>query len=205
VIPSLPVLALFSLLPWTGASAPGLEPVTRICIAPAVVEANVGNTSALMDAVRETFMNVLSGAAIEVVPLASRLESHARAEAASNGCPYLLLTTVKHVRKGGGGMLGRMAGAAVHHGAIAAGASTGSVAGNVAGLAVAGAAGAAAANFATTVQVKDELTLEYRLEAGTKTVLNRKDRRKAESQGEDVLSPVVQSAAERIAASVLRP
>jgi hypothetical protein len=77
----------------------------------------------------------------------------------------------------------------------------------VAASAAAGAASAAAWDFATAVRTKDELTLTYRLEGadGAKLV-EKTEKRKAESDGEDLLTPLVERAAEAIAAAVtMRP
>lgn len=178
----------------------------RICLAPATVQASTGTADAAATAVRESFTSFLTGPSLAVAPLTSRLESQAREEARAAGCPYLLLTSVKHVRKtGGGGLLGRMAGSAVQQGAWTAGASAGSTVGRIAAGAAAGAAGQAAYDYAGSIKTKDELTLATRLEAGDgKVLVERTGKRKAHSDGEDLLTPLVQEAAEQVAAAVTR-
>jgi ABC-type uncharacterized transport system substrate-binding protein len=53
------------------------------------------------------------------------------------------------------------------------------------------------------VKTKDEMTLSYRLESATGQVLSEdKSSRKAQSDGEDVLTPLVQKAAEKIVSAV---
>ena len=64
----------------------------------------------------------------------------------------------------------------------------------------------AAYNYAASVHDKDEITLGYRLESGDGHVLVEKtDQRKAKSDGEDLLTPLVQQAAEAIAGAVTHP
>jgi hypothetical protein len=176
---------------------------TRICLAPASVEASSGSATAAMDAARETFTSYLTGPTLAAEPLKARLASQVREEARQAGCPYLLLTTLKHVQKrGGGSVLGRMAAGAAQEGAWQAGMSSGSAVGRVAGVAAYGAAGQAAYNYSTGMHNKDELTLGYRLEsADGKVLIEKDDKRKARSDGEDLLTPMVQQAAEAIVAA----
>ena len=115
-------LALLA-LPFAPAAAQepaAAEPtVTQICLAPATVEAAPNGVNPV-DAVSAAFSTFLSGPTLAVQPLSSRLQSQARQEAKLGGCSFLLLTTVKHERKtGGGGILGKMAGGAVQQGAWA--------------------------------------------------------------------------------------
>jgi hypothetical protein len=182
-------------------SRTGPEPA-RICLAPTAIE--TGSVGDAANAVRETFTSFLSGPKFTITPLQSRLESQARDEAKAGNCPYLLLTRVKHTHKqSGGGLLGRAAAGAAQQGAWSAGSAIGSVGGRVAAGAAAGAAGAAASSYASTVKSKDELTLSYRLEsAAGAALLDKSEKHKAESDGEDLLTPMVQKAAEAIVSAV---
>jgi hypothetical protein len=117
----------------------------------------------------------------------------------------VLFTTISHVRKTStsNGLLGRMAGSAVQQGAYTVGSAAGSTVGRVAANAAAGAAGAAAYNYSTTVKTKDEVVLGTRLESAAGEVLvDRSEKRKAQSDGEDLITPLVAKAAEAIAAAV---
>jgi len=205
---SLPhVLQMLSMLPLASAPVASRSDTTDICLGPATVETSVGNNAEAVNAVRETFAGYLTGPSLGVVPLTARLESQVREEAKAKGCTYLLLSTVKHTRKtsGGGGLLRRMAGGAVQQGAWHAGVAAGGTMAGVAASAAAGAAGVAAYDYAATIKTKDELTLSYRLESATGAGLVEKtEKRKAESDGEDLLSPLVQHAAEAVAAAVAR-
>jgi hypothetical protein len=177
--------------------------VTRICLAPASVESSTGSATSAGDAVRETFAGYLTGPSLRAEPLKARLASQVKQEAKLAGCPYLLLTTIKHVRKrSGGGLLKRMAAGAAQQGAWEAGAASGSAAGRIAGHAAYGAAGQAAHDYAYTIRNKDEVTLGYRLEMPDgKVLIEKRDKRKAEQDGEDLLTPMVQAASEAIAAA----
>jgi hypothetical protein len=104
--------------------AAAAPPVAQICLARASVEAAPNGVDPVA-AVGDAFATFLNGPTLAVQSLSSRLQSQARQEAKLGGREFLLLTTVKHERKtGGGGFLGKMAGGAVQQGAWAA---TGSV------------------------------------------------------------------------------
>jgi hypothetical protein len=156
------------------------------------------------EAVRATFATYLTGPSLAVTPLTAKLAAQVREEGRAADCRFLLLTTVKHVRKGsGGGLLERMAGAAAQQAAWSAGSSVSSAAGRVVVGAAAGAAGVAAYSYATAVQVKDELTVRARLETETGVVLvELKEMKKAMANGEDLVTPLVAKEAEAIAAAV---
>ncbi len=173
--------------------------VTQICLAPAAVEAAPNGVDP-MAAVRDAFTSFLTGPTLAVQPLSARLQSQVRHEAKLGGCKFLLLPSVKHERKsGGGGILGKVAGGAVQQGAWAVSGSTGSTVGRVVAGAAAGAASSAVYDYASSSRNKDELTLTYRLESGAGAVLVEKsEKRKAKSDGEDLLTPLVERAAEAV-------
>lgn len=201
---SVAALAALGLVAGIPAAAQSNPDVTRICLAPASVEAASGGANSAVDAARESFTSFLTGPSLRPEPLKSRLASQVKEEARQAGCPYLLLTTIKHVKKrGGGGLLRRMAAGAAQQGAWEAGVASGSTAGRIAGQAAYGAAGQAAYDYAITIRSKDELTLGYRLEtADGKVLVEKREKRKAEQDGEDLLTPLVESAAEAVAAAV---
>ena len=198
-------LATASPVPST-AQVPASGRVSRICLAPASVESAPGGGDPVA-AVRDAFTSFLTGPTLAVQPLSARLQSQARQEAKLAGCGLLLLTTIRHVRRtGGSGFLGKLAGGAAQQGAWAA---TGAAGGSGVGRAVAGAATGAATGtvneYATSSRQKDELTLSYRLEDADGAVLvERSEKRKAKSDGEDLLAPLVQHAAEAIAVAVAK-
>jgi len=175
---------------------------TSICLAPAAVEAAPTGVDPVA-AVRDAFTTFLTGPTLAVQPLSARLQSQVREEAKLAGCRFLLLPSLKHERKSGHGLFGKVAGGAVQQGAWAASGSAGSTVGRVVAGAAAGAAGSAVNDYASQSRNKDELTLTYRLESEAGAVLVEKsEKRKATSDGEDVLTPVVQRASEGVVEAV---
>ena len=71
--------------------------------------------------------------------------------------------------------------------------------------AAAGAVSGAVSGYASGSQQSDELTISYRLESAEgKQLLKKAEKQKAKSAGEDLLTPVVQRAAEAIANAVAK-
>lgn len=206
-VEKLRILALAPLLLAAGAGSATAQDsanVKRVCLAPAEVEASASSDAAI-SAVREAFTSYLTGPTLRAQALQARLASQARLEAREAGCPYLLLTTVKHEKKRGSGLFGRVAAGAARQGAWEAGVASGSTAGRIAGQAAYGAAGEAVYNYAAAFHAKDELTLSHRLESPDGKVLAEgKEKRKAKADGEDLLTPMVQKAAESVAVVVSR-
>ena len=203
-----PSLALIPFALAAGAGVGAAQDTTnmrRICLAPAAVETSASSDAAV-NAVREAFTAYLTGPTLQAQALQARLASQVRLEARQAGCPFLLLTTVKHEKKRGSGLLGRVAAGAAQQGAWEAGVASGSTAGRIAGHAAYGAAaGVAASNYAATFHAKDELTLSYRLESPNgKALAEGKDKRKAKADGEDMLTPLVEKAAAAVAEAVSR-
>ena len=120
-----PVMYLVVLLPMGAAHAAEHGDTTRICLGPTTVEAAVGSAATAASAVREAFTSYLAGPSIGVTPLNARLQSQAREEAQQTSCRYLLLTTMKHEQKHGGGFMRRMVGSAAQQGAWAVGSRAG--------------------------------------------------------------------------------
>jgi hypothetical protein len=179
--------------------------MTNICLAPTKIESS-SNAAAAADAARETFSNYLAGPSLKTSLLQARLEAQVREEAKLAGCPFLLLTTIKHDRKQqGSGVLGRVAAGVVQQGASEVVRGSGSTAGRIVGSAARGAATQAASDYASTVRNKDELTLRFKLEtADGKVLVEGRDKRASKADGEDLLSPLVEKAAERIFAAAAK-
>jgi hypothetical protein len=191
------------------AAAPAATPgKAHICLAPASVETASGTATDAMTAVRETFTSYLTGPTLEVAPLTARLPDQARQEAKASNCPFVLFTSVKQVHSSGGGgssLLSRVAGSAIQQGAYAAGGVTSNTAGQIGINAAGGAAGAAATNYGSLTKPNDELTLTARLESGDgKVLVNSTNKKKAESSGEDLLTPLVEKAATAVAGAVAK-
>lgn len=170
----------------------------HICLAPSTAQVPTGVDA--VSAVRESFTSFLTGPSLSVTALTARLESQVREEAKLASCRYLLFTTVKHSRKTTG-LLGRIAAGAVQNGAAEIAAYSRTPGGRV----VASATSAGAANMAVASQVheRDQLSLYYRLEdANGASLAEKTEKRAATTDGEDVLTPLIQSAAETVVAAL---
>ena len=164
-----------------------------------------GDATAFSTSLRELFMSYLTGPSLRAISLDAKLPAQAIEEARQKDCGYVLLSTVTRVRHDGSGMgraLGRAAGTAASYG-IPYGGSAASAAARSA--AVAGAY--AISNMSYSTKAKDEITLEYRIgpvdRVSTASATSRKA--KAKQDGEDLLTPMVETASEAIAAVVSKP
>jgi hypothetical protein len=164
-----------------------------------------GDATAFSTSLRELFMSYLTGPSLRAIALDAKLPAQAIEEARQKDCGYVLLTTVTRVRHDGSGVgraLGRAAGTAASYG-IPYGGSAASAAARSA--AVAGAY--AISNMSYSTKAKDEITLEYRIgpvdRVSSAAATSRKA--KAKQDGEDLLTPMVETASEAIAAVVSKP
>jgi hypothetical protein len=195
VLTSVPAFSVFAAAPAVAATD---EHPVRICLAPPSAQMPGVHAEQAMTAVRESFVGFLTGPTLSAEPLTARLASQARVEAKQKNCTHVLFTTVTQERKTkSDGLLGRIAAGAVQSGASQVAMNTGSAGTRV--LASATAGGAANTYIASTVRTSDKLTLTSRLEGADGNVLmQKKEARKATSDGEDMLTPLVERAAESI-------
>lgn len=154
---------------------------------------------------REVIGSYFQGTNVEIVALEARLPQAVAAEAKEKGCAYILQTAVSQ-KKGGGGF-GKMFGAVapvLSNVAPMAGMS-GTVAGAVASQ-VASTAIMSASSMASNTKSKDQFTFEYNLtsvESNAK-VAGETVKVKAQSDGEDVLSPIIEKMAESVLAAATK-
>lgn len=173
--------------------------------------------------VRQTLVAYLSGPATEIVPLQSLIPIQVDAEAQQAGCHYVLYSTVVHKKGGGGfgkllGSMAPMAGMVPGIGGFAG--STGSmVASQAVAVATTAAAQAqaqaaqqeamAALTSATQGQVKkgDQITFDYKLQkvGGPTAVQQKSSKVKATQDGEDLLSPLIETAATEVLTFATQP
>jgi hypothetical protein len=185
--------------PWQAATAG--EPACVAIVLPSARGVD-GDATAFSTSLRELFMSYLTGPSLRAVPLEARLTTQAVEEARQKNCAFILLINVVRVHHDGSGLgrtLGRAAGAAASYG-VPYGGTVASAAARSA--VVAGAY--AVSNAAETTKAKDEFTLEYRVttldRAGSASPNSLKA--KAKTDGEDLLTPLVEKASEVIAATV---
>ena len=178
---------------------PSVSAPTCVALTMPSVQGVDGNATSFAGAVRDLFAAYLKGPSISTVSLESRLASQAALEARDQGCGQMLLVTIERKRSSGkvSRILGQAAGVAVSR-APYGGGVTGAVA---SGATWAG--GEAIYRFATEIRAKDELELSYRL--GPPQEVERvgpvTSKAKANADGEDLLTPLVEKAANGIVAA----
>ena len=153
------------------------------------------NAAELAAAVQNTMAQSLKSPNVELVMIEATQASLVDAEAKKKECDFVIYTNVEH-KKGGS----RFASFAPALSSVASlGGVGGSTAGAVAGS-VASAAIITAAEVSQDVKAKDQLTLDVKLQApGNATaVVAQQFKAKAQSNGEDIISPTVQQAAQAI-------
>jgi hypothetical protein len=191
-------------IPGAAAFAQDSPQAGRICLMPTSVQMVSGSSDAAVTAVRASFSSFLTGPSLGVVELKARLQSQAREEAKQANCPYVLVTSMKQERKTDRGILRRATTGAIEAGTSQVLGSARSTEARIAAGAASQAA-AAAREVSYSFKTKDELELKYRLEsAGGAVLLEKTEKRTAKSDGEDVLTPLVERASEAIAAQVAK-
>lgn len=173
-----------------------------ICIAPPSAQFTSTDATQASAAVTDLFISYLTGPTLSVVQLTARLPSQARLEARQANCSLILFVTAKLVPHKSGGVLGQIAGRAAQEGVVSAGFDAARIGNGVTAVA-ARVAARAAADIAATTRTHDDMELSYRLELDSGAVLKQgKAKRRAQADGEDLLTPLVEHAAGEIAAVV---
>lgn len=191
-----------------GNTSPGAKQAGVIRLGLATVKTGaVGeaiNAADLAAAVQSTLTSFLKVPNVEVIPLEARLSSAITAEAQQKECDYVIYTNVSHKKGGGGGfggMFGQALGTAIGQTGIG---HTGSVAGNIAGQ-VATQSIVSATSLSSNVKSKDEITLDLKLNKGDgSAALAKVYKVKAKSNGDDIISQVIEQAAEEVVATIQR-
>jgi hypothetical protein len=153
------------------------------------------NPAELAAAVRNTLAQSLKSPNVEGMMIEAQSASQIDAEAKQKECDFVISASVEH--KKGGSKFGSFAPALSHVAGI--GGYSGSTAGAVAGE-VAEAAILTAAEVSANVKAKDQLTLDIKVTtpAGATAIAERQFKAKAQSNGEDIISPTAQQAAQAI-------
>ncbi len=156
------------------------------------------NAQELAAAVKNTLVDYLKTPKLEIVQLEAKLPSAIADEAKEKQCDYVIYANVSHKKGGGGGfgMFGKVLAPAIGQTGIG---HTGSVAGNMAGQ-VATSAIVSAGQAQANVKSKDEITIDIKLvsaETGS-AALAKQYKAKAKSDGDDVISPLIEQAAQAI-------
>jgi hypothetical protein len=210
-------------MPGMGGSQPASAPVAapqalgpkaagkiRIGVAPPEAQLGQGNNAGAdySTPIRNAEIALMSGPAIEIAGLDSHIAVQLQAEAQQKQCDYILYSSVavKHSQGGGFGKWAKM-------GSMAASMTPmGGMAHGMGGAMAAQAAGAAAsqlaqqqamsqlAGFNNQIKSKDEVTVQYQLvAAGQATPAAQNSLQgKAKSDGEDVLTPLLEQTANEV-------
>lgn len=195
-----------------GPKAPGK---IRIGVAPAQAQMGQGN-DAQADygtPIRNSIVLMMSGPAVEIAALDSRIPVQVQAEAQMKQCDYILFSgvMVKHASSGGFGKFMKAAGpmsSMIPMIGMTKG-LTGMIASQAAGAAMQTAQQQAVsqlASFNGQIKQKDDVTVEYHLfpTGQDKPRLETSLKGKAKSDGEDVLTPLIEQVANTVFTEVAK-
>lgn len=189
----------------------------RIGVAPPDAQLGQGNNAGAdySTPIRNAEVALMNGPAVEIAALDSHIAMQLQAEAQQKQCDYILYSSVavKHSSGGGFGKFMKMAApmASMVPMAGMAGGAGGAVAAQTAGMAASVAAQAAQqqamsqlSGFNGQIKSKDDVTVQYQLvpTGQTSAVVQNTLKAKAKSDGEDVLSPLLQQAATSVLTEV---
>lgn len=155
------------------------------------------NATDLSQAIQNTLADYLKGTNIELVQLETKLPSAIAEEAKSKECDFILYANVSHKKGGGFGGFGKFIGQAV---AQTGGGNWGNTNANIAGAVVSKTI--VAATVSQNVKAKDELSLDIKLQNGDANAFSKQYKAKAKSDGEDIISPMIEQIAQAILTSV---
>jgi hypothetical protein len=170
--------------------------VTRIGIVQPRVSMAGMDAAQSADAVRNVLTQFLQGPTIEVALLGSRLRSQYLIEARQADCDFVLATALTH-RSGSRAGAGRLIGALSNYTPYVPGA-------DYAKTALATAVLQTAQDFAANIRARDDMQLDVELHdvGGNRLVIDKSTRRRAKSDGEDLLTPLAEGAAESVGAAI---
>jgi hypothetical protein len=141
----------------------------------------------------------LNGPGLEIVPMTAMLPTQIDAESKEKTCDYILYSSVTQKKSGGMSFLkvATMASSLTPIGAMAGATRAATAAAGTAAV-------AQAATVSSVVKAKTEYTLTYKLMAAgnPSPVLSSAATAKAKSDGEDVMTPLIQQAAMAILGQV---
>jgi hypothetical protein len=150
---------------------------------------------------RDLLASYLAGPRLRVMNIDARLAVQATEEAREKQCePVLVVTLTRKRSEGGlGKVLGRAAGSGAYY--VPYGGSGASAA--IRGAAIAGAH--AVSELAASTKAKDEMTIDYSLARGGTPISSfKRESLKAKSDGEDLVTPLVEKVAEAVVRTVAR-
>lgn len=206
----------------SGASAPSAPAVLgpkapgkiRIGVAPPDAQVGQGNNAGAdySTPIRNAEIALMNGPAVEIAALDSHIPIQLQAEAQQKQCDYIMLSAVavKHASGGFGrfAKMGTVAASMTPMGMMAHGMGAAAAAQTAAGVAASQMAQQQAMNqlagFNGQIKSKDDLTVQYQLvpTGQTNAYVQNSLESKAKSDGEDVLTPLLQQAATTVLTAV---
>ncbi len=196
-----------------GPKAPGKM---RICIAPAQAQMGQGNNAQadFGTPIRNSIVLLMGGPAVEIAALDSRVPIQVQAEAQQKQCDYTMYSsvTVKHPSGGLGRFMKAAGPVSSMIPMVGMAGMTGAMAGQAAAMAAAQTAQQQAINqlagFNKQIKSKDDVTMAYQLFAsGADPAAPRMQNTltgKAKSDGEDMLTPLIQQIANSVLTEVTK-
>jgi hypothetical protein len=148
----------------------------------------------LSSAVQNSIGQYMKGTKVEVVPIEAKMAQAQAAEAKEKSCDFVLHATAAHKKGGAGfGGFGRMLSS------VAPMMGAGGVAGHIAGSAI-----VTAASMSGNMKSKDEISLDLKLQSTTdnSVALAKVLKVKAKSDGEDIISSIIEQAATAILGAI---
>lgn len=162
------------------------------------------DASELSAAVGHTLGQSLKAPHLEIVRLEARQPAQIEAEARQKECDFVIYSNVSHKKGGGGfgGMFGKVAPALGSIASAGVGGAAGGVAGHAASTSI-----YTAASISADVKAKDEISLEVKLQTpdSATPVVSKQLKAKAKSNGEDIITPLVEQAAQAITDATANP
>lgn len=188
----------------------------RIGVAPPDAQVGQGSNAGADNStpIRNAVVALMSGPAVEIAALDSHIAMQLQAEAQQKQCDYILFSavSVKHTAGGGFGKFMKVAGPVANMtpmGMMTHGLG-GALAAQTAGMAAQVAqqqAMSQLAGFNHEIKSKDDVSVQYQLfhTGQTTPMLQNALQGKAKSDGEDVLTPLLQQAATSVLTEVSKP
>ncbi len=169
--------------------------VIRIGIAQPRVQMAGADPAQAAHTVRNVLAGYLQGPTIEVALLGARLPAQYAIEARQADCDFVLATTLIHKpgkKSGGASALGGLTNYIPYGGSV-----------DYAKTAIASAVLQSAQDFASAIRARDDMQIDVRLEAldGGKP-FEKTHKRRANADGEDLLTPLAESAADSVGAAL---
>ena len=171
----------------------GVIPVKTTSVAQGV------NAQQFGEAIQNSLTEYLKAPNVEIIMLESKLASQIPNEAKEKNCDYVISVVAAH-KKGGSGALGMLKTVAPALTMVVPMAGmAGGMAGAIAGQAAAGAISTAASVSGNT-KAKDSLQLDLTMQktGAAETALTKQYKSKAKSDGEDIISPLIEQIAQAI-------